>query len=185
MLATERWLLAAGLKALGYSVNSVDAGELAKAKDLLIAAKKDILDYDDVTFYQKLLTGDADLVHAWDGWCNYGIAENKAIKFVVPKEGSDMWVDTMVVMAASGNKGAAFAFIDYVLRPEVHRWAAENILYKVPNREAMESLDKSLFETFPNMAMTPAELMQQEQMRDLGDGQKDYSRIVTEILAAP
>ena len=184
MLATERWLMAAGQKALGYSINTTNADELAKTKELLIAAKKDLLDYDDTTFYQKLLTGDADLVHAWDGWCNYGIAENKEIKFVVPKEGSDMWVDTMVVTAASEHKDAAYAFINYVLRPEVHRWAAENILYKVPNQKAMESLDKALFEQYPNMAMTPAELLQQEQFRDLGDGQKAYSKIVTEILAA-
>jgi spermidine/putrescine transport system substrate-binding protein len=184
MLATERWLMAAGLKALGYSVNSKDAGEVAKAKDLLIAAKPSMLAYDDTTFYQKLLTGDADLVHAWDGWCNYGIAENDKIKFVVPKEGSDMWVDTMVVMAASQNKEGAYAFINYVLRADVHKWAAENILYKVPNQKAMESLDKSLFEKYPNMAMTPADLLKEEQIRDLGDAQPLYSKTVTEILAA-
>jgi spermidine/putrescine transport system substrate-binding protein len=184
MLATERWLMAAGQKALGYSVNTTNPDELNKTKELLIAAKKDLLDYDDTLFYQKLLQGDADLVHAWDGWCNYGIAENKDIKFVVPKEGSDMWVDTMVVTAASEHKDAAYAFINYVLRPEIHRWAAENILYKVPNQKAMESLDKSLFETYPNMAMTPADLLKQEQLRDLGDGQTAYSKIVTEILAA-
>lgn len=184
MLATDRWLLGAGLKALGYSVNSTSADEITKAKELLIAAKPGLLAYDDTTFYQKLLTGDADLVHAWDGWCNYGIAENDKIKFVVPKEGSDMWVDTMTVMAASENKDAAFAFINYVLRPEIHRWAAENILYKVPNQKAMESLDRSLFEKFPNMAMTPADLLKEEQLRDLGDAQPLYATAVTEILAA-
>src|SRR5262245_2252600 len=184
MLATERWLMAAGLKALGYSLNSRSADEVAKAKDVLIAAKPSMLAYDDTTFYQKLLTGDADLVHAWDGWCNYGIAENDKIKFVVPKEGSDMWVDTMVVMAASQNKEGAYAFINYVLQADVHRWAAENILYKVPNQKAMESLDKGLFEKYPNMAMTPADLLKEEQIRDLGEAQPLYSKTVTEILAA-
>jgi spermidine/putrescine transport system substrate-binding protein len=184
MLSTDRWLMAAGLKSLGYSVNSTNPDEIAKAKDALIAAKPNLLAYDDTTFYAKLLSGDADLVHAWDGWCNYGIAENSQIKFVVPKEGSDMWVDTMVVLAASENKDAAQAFINYVLRPEVHRWAAENILYKVPNQKAMESVDKSLFETYPNMAMTPADLLKEEQLRDLGDAQTLYSQTVTEILAA-
>jgi spermidine/putrescine transport system substrate-binding protein len=184
MLSTERWLMAAGLKALGYSINSTDAAEVAAAKDLLIAAKKDMLAYDDTTFYQKLLSGDADLVHAWDGWCNYAIAEDDQVKFVVPKEGSDMWVDAMVVMAASENKEAAFAFINYVLQPDVHRWAAENILYKVPNEKAMAALDASLFETFPNMAMTPADILKEEQIRDLGPAQPLYSKTVTEILAA-
>jgi spermidine/putrescine transport system substrate-binding protein len=184
MLATDRWLMAAGLKALGYSVNATDETEIAAAKDLLIEAKKSLLAYDDTTFYSKLVSGEASLVHAWDGWCNYGIGENAAIKYVIPTEGTDMWVDTMVVTAASENKAAAEAFINYVLRPEVHRWVAENILYKVPNKTAMDALDKSLFESFPNMAMTPAEIMQGELLRDLGQTQKDYTRAVTEITSA-
>ena len=110
MLATDRWLMGAGLKALGYSINSTDEGEIQKAKELLIAAKRNLLAYDDTTFYSKLVSGEALLVQAWDGWCNYGIAENPAIRFVVPKEGSDLWVDTMVVMKASGNKDGAFKF---------------------------------------------------------------------------
>lgn len=184
MLATDRWLMAAGLKALGYSVNSTDPDEIAAAKELLIEAKGSLLAYDDTTFYSKLVSGEASLVHAWDGWCNYGIAENPAIKFVVPEEGSDMWVDTMVVTAASENKDAAQAFINYVLQPEVHAWVAENILYKVPNAAAMESLDPSLIQTYPNLGMDPKELMQKEQLRDLGQTQRAYTRAVTEITAA-
>lgn len=184
MLATDRWLMAAGLKALGHSVNSTDPEEIAAAKALLIEAKRSLLAYDDTTFYSKLVSGEASLVHAWDGWCNYGIAENPDIKFVVPKEGSDMWVDTMVVTAASENKDAAHAFINYVLRPEIHSWVAENILYKVPNQPAMEGLDLDLVKTFPNLGMAPEELLRMEQLRDLGRAQRDYTRAVTEITAS-
>ncbi|MGD9742778.1 MAG: spermidine/putrescine ABC transporter substrate-binding protein [Dongiaceae bacterium] len=184
MLATDRWLMAAGLKALGYSVNSTNPEEIAQAKALLIEAKQHLLAYDDTTFYSKLVSGEASMVQAWDGWCNYGIAENAAIKFVVPREGSDMWVDTMVVTAASGNRDGAMAFIDYVLRPEVHRWVAENILYKVPNQVAMEALDPALAQQYPNIAISPAELMALEQLRDLGDAQKTYTQTVTEITAS-
>lgn len=184
MVSAERWLMAVGLKALGYSINTTDVDEINRARDLLITAKKDLLAYDDVTFYAKLLAGDAYLVQAYDGWCNYGTAENESIRFVVPKEGSDMWVDAIVVTAASENKEAAFAFINYILQPDIHRWVVENILYKVPNQKAMEALDKSLFDKYPNLAMTPAELLKQEQLRDLGNAQKEYARAVTEILAA-
>ena len=80
------------------------------------------------------------------------------IKFVVPKEGSDLWVDTIVVLKNSEHKDAAMKFINFILDTKNHAWAAENILYKVPNKAAMESLDKALFEQYPNMAMTPASL---------------------------
>jgi spermidine/putrescine transport system substrate-binding protein len=184
MLATDRWLLGAGLKALGYSINTQDQGEITKARDLLIEAKKNLLAYDDTTFYSKLVSAEAHLVHAWDGWCNYGIAENPAIKFVVPTEGSDLWADVMVIMNASENKDAAHQFMDYVLRVDTGKWVAENILYKVPNKAVMDSLDPGLIESFPNMAISPAELLKLEPMRDIGKAQKAYTRAVTEITAS-
>ncbi|MDQ0321117.1 spermidine/putrescine transport system substrate-binding protein [Pararhizobium capsulatum DSM 1112] len=184
MLATDRWLMAAGLLAKGYSVNETDPAKIDEAKNLLIEAKKTLLAYDDTTFYSKLVSGEASLVHAWDGWCNYGITENKDIKFVVPKEGSDLWVDTIVVMKNSEKQAEAMKFINFILDAKNHAWAAENILYKVPNKAAMESLDPKLIEQYPNMGMSPAELTKYELLRDLGDAQKDYSRAVSEIKAA-
>lgn len=184
MLATDRWMMAAGELALGYSVNETDQAKLEEVRDLLIKTKKTLLAYDDTTFYSKLVTGEAELVQAWDGWCNYGIGENADIKYIVPKEGSDLWVDTMVILKNSEHKDAAYAFVNNILDAANHRWAAENILYKVPNKAAMDGLDSSLIETYPNLGMTPDELLGHEQLRDLGEAQRAYSRIVSEIKAA-
>ena len=41
------------------------------------------------------------MTHAWDGWCNYAIWENPDVKYIIPKEGSDLWVDTMVIVKSS------------------------------------------------------------------------------------
>lgn len=184
MLATDRWLLGAGMLANGFSVNETDPDKLAKVRDDLIAAKRTLLAYDDTTFYAKLVSGEAVLVHAWDGWCNYGIAENADIKYVVPSEGSDLWVDTMVILKNSENKDAAYDFVNFILDAGNHRWAAENILYKVPNKAAMDGLDPSLIASYPNMGMTPAEMVKFEQLRDVGEAQRDYARTVNEIRAA-
>ncbi len=184
MLQTDRWLMQPALFVLGYSVNETDPEKLAEARDLLIKAKEGLLAYDDTTFYSKLVSGEAVLVQGWDGWCNYGIAETDKIKFILPKEGADLWVDTMVIPAASENKELAHAFIDYVLRPDVHSWVASNILYKVPNEAAMAEVDPSLIETFPNLGMSPEELMQLELVEDLGEGQRAFTRSVQEVLSA-
>jgi spermidine/putrescine transport system substrate-binding protein len=181
MLATDRWLFLPALKKLGYSANTQDEQELREAADLLKQAKGNLLSYDDTTFYTKLVNGEADMVEAWDGWCNYGIAENDDIKFTVPEEGADLWADTMVVLERSENKAAAEEFINYVLRPEVHKTVAELVLYKVPNPEAMELLDEELLEQYPNLGMTPEELTEQETLRDLGPAAPTVSRLVTEI----
>ncbi|WP_397541937.1 extracellular solute-binding protein [Roseovarius salis] len=184
MLSTDRWLIGAAALAKGYSVNVTDEDKLAEIKDLLISAKDGLLAYDDTTFYSKLVSGEASLVHAWDGWCNYGIAENGDIKYTIPQEGTDLWVDTMVVMDSSDNKEAAHAFINYILGADTHKWVVENILYKVPNEASMEALDASLLETFPNLGMDPAKMLQYEMLRDVGNAQKDYSRLKTEVMSA-
>jgi spermidine/putrescine transport system substrate-binding protein len=185
MLATDRWLLGAGFLSKGYSVNETDPKKLDEVKDALIAAKKTLLAYDDTTFYTKLVSGEATMVQAWDGWCNYGIADQPAIKYVIPKEGSDLWVDTMVVMKASEHKEEAFQFLNFILDAKNHAWAAANIDYKVPNKSAMESLSPDLLQKFPNMAMPVTDLVKFEQLRDVGDAQKQYSKAVSEIKAAP
>jgi spermidine/putrescine transport system substrate-binding protein len=187
MLATDRWLLLPAQRMLGQSINSTDPAELEAAKQVLIDAKRTLLAYDDTTFYLRLVSGEAHLVQAWDGWCNYAIADEtvgESVSWVVPQEGSDLWVDTMVVLESSANKAAAHAFIDYVLRADVGAWVMENILYKVPNAAAVELLDPELFEWFPNLAMSAEELFANEVMRDVGDALPIYTQIVAEITAS-
>ncbi len=184
MLSTDRWLLAAGFLAKGYSVNETDESRVHEVRDLLIDTKKTLLAYDETTFYAKLVSGEAELVQAWDGWCNYGIGENASIRYMIPKEGSDLWVDTMVIMKNSEHKDAAYAFVNYILAPENHGWAAQNILYKVPNKPAMEALTEDFLSQYPNMAIAPTQLMSYEQLRDVGKSQRLYSRTVSEIKAA-
>ncbi|QYC39357.1 Spermidine/putrescine-binding periplasmic protein precursor [Nonomuraea coxensis DSM 45129] len=177
MMTTERWLALPALKSLGFSVNTDKDEEIAKAKELLVAAKPHLLAYDDTTFGDKLVSGEAVMVEAWDGWCP---TTEKNIKFVVPKEGSDLWVDTMVIMKSSKNKEAAHALINYILDPEIHSWAAENINYKVPNKAAMERVkapEGSL------LGVKPAELLDGESIIDLGQASTKYTRLSSEVTA--
>ncbi len=182
-LATERWLMLPAQKALGFSANTKDEGEMEQVKEKLIAAKPSLLAYDDTTFYSRLISGEANMTVAWDGWCNYGTAEDPNIKFVIPKEGSDLWTDTMVILKTSKNKEAAHAYINYILDPANHAWVAENILYKVPNASAMEAV-AGLAADFPNMGMTPAELLKGEALVDLGEAGPMYTKIATEVTSS-
>lgn len=183
MMTTERWLALPALKSLGYSINTSDDKQLAQAKDVLLKAKESLLAYDDTTFGSRLEKGEAAMVEAWDGWCP---TTNPKIKFAVPKEGSDLWSDTMVIMKSSKNKEAAHAFINFILDPAVHSWVAENILYKVPNKAAMDLLaanNKKLIEDNQPLQMTPADLLKGESIVDLGEASTKYTRLSTEVSA--
>ena len=186
MLATDRWLLLPALLVLGYSLNETDPTRLEEARDLLIEAKSHLLAYDDTTFYSRLVSGEAWLVQAWDGWCNYGILDEAVgsnITYTIPSEGTDLWADTMTILKSSENKPAAYAFIDYILRPEVAKTVVDLTLYKVPNPAAMALVDPAVMEQFPNLGMTPAELLEGEPLRDLGDAAPIWADIVTQITS--
>ncbi|GGL31691.1 polyamine ABC transporter substrate-binding protein [Planomonospora parontospora] len=180
MMTTERWLALPAIKALGYSVNTRSDEELAKVKEKLLAAKPNLLAYDDTTFGDRLKSGEAVMVEAWDGWCP---TSEKNIKFVVPEEGSDLWVDTMVILKSSKNKEAAHAFINHILDPKVHGWAASNILYKVPNKAAMDIVDADLKAQNTPLQMSPADLLQGESIIDLGEDSAKFTRLATEVAA--
>ena len=107
-----------------------------------------------------------------------------SIKYVIPKEGSDLWVDTLVIPKAAKNLDAAHKFIDFIFNAENGKWVVENIMYKVPNKAAMDTVDKAMLTAYPNIAMAPADLLKYEQLRDLGDGMKAFSKTVSEIMAA-
>jgi len=182
MLGTDRWLLQPALLSLGYSINTTDPAEIEDATAWTIQAKEHLLGFDDTTFYSKLVSGEALAVHAWDGWCEYGRAEEPNIDFVIPEEGSDVWTDTMVILEASENKDAAHAFIDFVLDASTGKSVSEFVLYKVPNQPAMESVEPGVVESFPTLALEPAELLAQEPVQDLGaDGIQLWTQAVTEI----
>jgi len=183
LLGEDRWLLAAGLKALGYSLNETDPDKLNEARDLLISAKKDMVAYDNQTMHTRLITGEVVMAHSWDGWCNYATAANPDIKFSVPKEGTDTWTDTMVILGSSEHLEAAHKFVNFVLRSDNLKWTAENILFQVPNREVMDSLP-ALQEQFETLRPQPEAYAKNEMMHDLGEDQKTIARIVSEIKAA-
>ncbi|HEX6331154.1 MAG TPA: spermidine/putrescine ABC transporter substrate-binding protein [Actinomycetota bacterium] len=184
MLGTDRWLLQPALLSLGYSINTTDPAEIEAATQWTLEAKQHLLGFDDTTFYSKLVSGEALAVHAWDGWCEYGRAEEPNIEFVIPDEGGDLWTDTMVILESSQNKDAAHAFIDFVLEASNGKAISELVLYKVPNQAGMEQVDPTVIESFPTLALEPAELLAQEPVRDVGtDGIRLWTDAVTQIRA--
>ncbi|GAA3207619.1 spermidine/putrescine ABC transporter substrate-binding protein [Actinocorallia longicatena] len=181
MMATERWLALPALKSLGFSVNATDPAQLDQVKAKLVETKKSLLAFDDTTFGDRLKSGEAALVEAWDGWCP---TDTKNIKFVLPKEGSDLWVDTMVVLKSSKNKEAAHAFVNHMLEADVQGWAPANILYKVPNKPAMETVDAKLLKSYPQLDMSPADLLKGETAIDLGEASTLFTTLASEVAAS-
>jgi len=178
MLDDARDVIGCFLRYRGHSINSVDPAQLAEAKQDALAAKPNLRAYASAPVKPQLIAGDIWLAQMWSGDAAQAMAEQPEIGFVVPKEGSMIFADALVVLRTAPNPRAAHAFLDYVLRPEVAAAVADATGYGTPN-QAAQSLAR-----YPRPYPSPAELERLEYQRDLGAGVELWDRIWTEIKAA-
>ncbi|WP_251978316.1 ABC transporter substrate-binding protein [Salinicola avicenniae] len=68
------------------------------------------------------------------------------IAFMIPDEGTEMWVDTMMIPAEAPHPTLAHQFIDFVLDAEIGAQLSNYIYYASPNRAAQPMLDTVLTE---------------------------------------
>lgn len=140
------------LKRLGYSMNSTNAEEIAKATDSLIELKTNKITKAWVVDEVKdmMIGGEASIATVWSGDANYIMNENPDLKYVVPDEGSNKWFDAMVIPKGSKNKEGAEAFINFLTDPDNALQNVEYIEYYTPNTKTFEMLDEETQETYPS-----------------------------------
>ena len=100
------------------SINTVDEKELDEAKDLLIQQRPLVMAYITDGAPDIMINEEADMALVWSGEAVSAMAENENLDFVIPKEGSNIWIDAMVVPANSENQEMAERFIDFLCSTE-------------------------------------------------------------------
>jgi spermidine/putrescine transport system substrate-binding protein len=129
------------LKFLGFSYNSTNMDELNKTKELLIASKKMVKKYADDNGQDLLAQGEVDLAVEYNGDIAQIMAEDEDITYVVPKEGSNVWEDTIAIAAGAPHPENGHAFINFIFDKEAGKHIAETIQYATPNKAARELMD--------------------------------------------
>ena len=136
------------LKPLGYSLNSTDPGELEEAKELLIQQKPLVQAYVIDQVRDKMLGEEAAVGVIYSGEMLYlqELAEGKDfhLEYVIPEEGTNLWIDSWVIPKNARNKENAEKWIDFLCRPDIAKRNFEYITYATPNRGAFELLDPEL-----------------------------------------
>lgn len=175
MLDDPRDVIGSFLKYRGRSLNSVVPTELAQAKQDALAAKPNLKAYVSAPVKGQLVAGDVAIAQLWNGDAVQAMAEQPAIDFVVPKEGSMLFADALVVLASAPHKRAAHEFLNYVLRPEVAAAIADKTGYGTTNQAAIPLTRSKV--PLP----TAEELTRLEYQIDLGTSAEAWDRIWTEI----
>jgi spermidine/putrescine transport system substrate-binding protein len=142
-LGDQEHNIGSALKYLGYSYNSTNMEELNKAKDLLISAKKNIKKYADDNGQDLLAQGEVDLTMEYNGDIAQVMLEDQDISYSVPKEGGNVWEDTIAIAAGAPHPENAHAFINFVFDKDVGKHIAETIQYATPNKAAKDIMEAS------------------------------------------
>ncbi|MEB6550433.1 ABC transporter substrate-binding protein [Heyndrickxia sporothermodurans] len=139
-----REVMGMGLNSLHYSLNDTNEAHLQEAKRKL----------DKLTPNVKAIVGDeiklllaneeAAVGVVWSGDASEIIDENEKLDYVVPKEGSNLWFDNMVIPKTAKNIDGAHKFINFMLDPKNAAANADYVGYSTPNEKALSYLDKEV-----------------------------------------
>ena len=138
MIGDSRDLAIPALLALGFSPNSGDPAELAAARALLLEQRPHVRSYTYVSLDESssLVTGEVTMALMWSGDALVIKEYNENINYVVPKEGTILWVDYLAILEASQKKELAADFINFMNEPRTAARQAEYVYYPTPNKAA-------------------------------------------------
>lgn len=144
MFSNSRDALGIALKYLGYSQNTTNEAEITAATDKLLEQKPLVQSYVMDQIFDKLEGGEAAVGPYYAGDAITMIAENPDLAFAFPKEGTNLFVDAMCVVAGAENKSNAEAFINFMCDPANMANNIEYIGYSSPSSDARVLLSDEL-----------------------------------------
>lgn len=175
MLDDMRDVIGAFLRLHGYSINSIEPKELEVAKRDAVAAKSGLKAYLSAPVKAQLIAGDVWMAQMWNGDANQAKREQPALEWILPKEGSTLWIDSLAIPAAAEHPRAAHEFMNYILRPEVGERISAFTGYGSPNQAAMPLIKNPV--PYPS----PDELARLEVQKDLGRASALWDDVWTQI----
>ena len=183
MLDSVRDTIGMTLKKLGYSVNTEDEDELAKAKAELLAQRRMILGYVTDEVKDKIISGEGHLGLVYSGEAGKAIAEKETLKYAIPENGTIYCVDAMVVPKSAENTEGAESFINFMQRPDIAVRNALETCYGITNTEGKKELPDEIKNNkglYPDAAI----LEKSEMLRSEGTINQKYLEIWNEITAS-
>jgi spermidine/putrescine-binding protein len=183
MLDDMRECFAAALKYLGHSLNSTDPAALKEAADLLKKQKPLVKTYNSGDYENILASGDVVYAHGYNGQLAKLVARRPGqFAYVLPREGGTIWMDNVCIPAGARNIESVYAFLDYILEPEVNARIVNGIRYASANVPARRFIRPEIL-TDPAVYPPEAALERCEFIRDIGEATEVMDEYWTEIKA--
>lgn len=129
---------------LGYSLNTTDEDELAEAAASLAEQKNIIQAYVMDEIFDKMISGEAAVAPYYTGDGLIMAEENENLVVVIPEEGTNQFVDAMVIPTVAREKEAAELFINFMCETEVGLANIEYLGYSTPLESVYAELDDEI-----------------------------------------
>lgn len=183
LLDDMREVLGAALRSLGFSINSKDAAQLAKAAEVAKRWKKNIAKFDNEQYKSGIASGEFHLVQGYAGDLFQVADENEDIVVRIPEEGTAFSCDDLCIPKDSKSPDLAHRFINFVTKPENAAKNMEFIAYRAPNSGAYSMLSEDFR---GNEALFPSDELfaKCEPIDDLGDALALWSKTWDEVKAS-
>lgn len=136
-------------KLYGYSMNTLDPDELQTVKNALIAQKPIVQAYVIDQVRDKMIGNEAAIGVIYSGEAIYTQYENPDLEYVIPKEGTNVWIDSWVILKNAPHKENAEKFIDFMCRADIALKNFEYITYSTPNVTAWELIEDEEIKNSP------------------------------------
>lgn len=181
LIDSMRDAIGAALKFEGRSYNSVNPAELKAARELLLESKRRSSGFAaSVAGKNRVLEKAAMAAIVYSGEGARGMSEDPETIYFIPKEGSQIWVDSMMVMARAPEPELAEKFINFVLRPEIGAEISNFTMFTSPNQATRPLIKKELL---ANPAIYPPKevLDRLEFLQDLGRDSRLYDQVWMQV----
>ena len=129
------------LRLNGHSMNTLDKTELEAATAKLIEQRPLVQAYVIDEVRDKMIAGEAALGVIYSGEAIFTQRENPDLEYVIPKEGTNVWIDGWVIPKNAKNVSNAEKFIDFMCRPDIALINFEYITYSTPNDAARDLIE--------------------------------------------
>lgn len=142
------------LRLLDYDINTENFSELEEAVNLLIEQKPIVYAYYVDETADEMAAGNAAMALVYSGEAAYAMELNEELSYSVPKEGSNLWIDSWFIPTTARHPENAQKFLDFLCRPDAAMLNFEYVYYASPNLKVLDELDE---ETKSDTTIFPTE----------------------------
>lgn len=183
LLNDIREVMGATLRMLGYSYNSTEPEQIKEAYEKLMELKPNIASFTTDTWRDQVLSGDLLIAMCYSSDANEVMKENADLQYILPKSGSSLWIDTIAIPKTAPNPEAAYAWINFMLQPDVAGQICDRLSFATANKAAYNQLSPELQN---NQSLFPPESLLElcEGLAPVGNFSAVYDRYWTQLTSA-